>query len=109
MERINNRRAQQFVPFAALTGYSDEVSEAGRLTSNKITMIDDIKDCIDMKLQLINEHIKEKPLVTVLYFEKDKKKNGGKYLEYTGNLKSIDLVEKVLIFTDKFKNLQNFT
>lgn len=101
-------RSAQFAPFAALTGYSDAVSETSRLTCKKIDISEDMKNYIDMKLQLVENHINEKPLVTIIYFEKDNKKSGGKYLEHTGNIKKIDMVSQTLKFTDgKIVELNN--
>lgn len=96
-------RSAQFAPFAALTGYDEQVKETARLTNKKIELSEDMKYVIDMKLQLIEEHIKEQPEVTILYFEKDKRKSGGKYLEYTGNIKRIDNIEQLLIFKNNKK------
>lgn len=96
-------RSAQFAPFAALTGYNESVKETARLTDNKIELNDDLKFFINMKLQLLEEHIKDKPNVKVLYFEKDKRKSGGKYIQYEGYLKRIDKIEKELIFIDKHK------
>lgn len=96
-------RAAQFSPFAALTGYSESVKETARLTDNKIELSEDMKNNIDMKLQIIDDNIKEKPEITILYFVKDQKKNGGKYIEYIGNVKKIDKVDKTLYFYDKTK------
>ena len=56
---------------------------------------------IDMKLQLIEEHLKEKPEVSVLHFIKDKKKSGGDYNEFTGIIRRIDKANGKLIFIDK--------
>ena len=94
-------RAAQFSPFAALTGYSDSVKETARLTDKKRDLSEDMKSKIDMKLQLIEDHINERPEITVLYFVKDKKKSGGEYLEYTGKVRRIDIVNKNIIFTDR--------
>ena len=94
-------RAAQFSPFAALTGYSDSVKETARSTDKERNLSEDMKSKIDMKLQLIEEHIKERPKITVLYFVKDKKKSGGEYLEYTGNVRRIDIVGRNIIFVDK--------
>ena len=99
---IYNRSAQ-FAPFAALTGYDDKVSEAARLTDNKIELSEDLKNHIDIKLQIVNEHIKDNREITVLYFEKDKRKRGGKYLKYKGIVKKIDLIENTIKFKDNFK------
>ena len=54
-----------------------------------------------MKLQVIEEHIKEKLEVSVLYFIKDKKKSGGDYCEYIGIIRRIDKVNGKIIFIDK--------
>lgn len=99
---IYNRSAQ-FAPFAALTGYDDKVSEAARLTDDKIELSEDLKNYIDIKLQIVNEHIKDNSEITVLYFEKDKRKKGGKYLKYKGIVKKIDLIENTIKFKDNFK------
>ena len=93
-------RSAQFSPFAALVGYSDEIHETARITESKIEISDDMKSIIDMKLQLVENNIKQKPQITILYFEKDKRKSGGKYIEYTGNVKKIDLIDNIIIFVD---------
>lgn len=101
-ERMSmTERAAQFSPFAALTGYSESVKETARLTKGKIELSEDMKYEIDMKLMLIEEHIKEKPKVSVLYFIKDKKKSGGEYNEFTGIIRRIDKVNGKIIFIDK--------
>lgn len=91
-------RAAQFSPFAALTGYDDEVKETARLTSDKLIMDDDFKKKLDIKLQYIESIIKEKPIIKITYFIKDKKKNGGSYNEFSGNIRRIDNIKKELIF-----------
>lgn len=96
-------RAAQFAPFAALTGYDDAVTETGRLTENEKLLNDDLKNVIDMKLQIIEEHIKDDQSIKVLYFIKDKRKDGGKYIEYSGNVKRIDKINRVIIFKDNTK------
>ena len=93
-------RSAQFSPFAALVGYSDKIHETARITESKIEISDDMKSIIDMKLQLVENNIKQKPQITILYFEKDKRKSGGKYIEYTGNVKKIDLIDNIIIFVD---------
>ena len=93
-------RAAQFAPFAALTGYSEEIKEVSRLTDDRIDMFDDYKLIIDRKLQEIKEHINERLKVSVIYFIKDNKKKGGKYIEYIGVVRRIDLVNKIIVFID---------
>ena len=76
---IYNRSAQ-FAPFAALTGYNEAIVETARLTDKKIELDDYLKDNLNMDLQIINDHIKDNITVSILYFKKDNRKDGGKYL-----------------------------
>lgn len=99
---IYNRSAQ-FAPFAALTGYEDAIFETGRITDKKIELDEDTKYIIDLKLQDIEKRIKEKLDVKVTYFVKDKRKSGGRYIEYIGKLKRIDTHKEILIFDDNVK------
>ena len=99
---IYNRSAQ-FAPFAALTGYSEAVRETSRLTDNKIEIDEDLKNFIDIKLQIIEEHIKDNKETTIIYFEKDNRKDGGKYIEHNGLVKRIDKTNHLIIFKDNFK------
>lgn len=96
-------RAAQFAPFAALTGYSEAVSETARITDKKHELDEDTKKDINKKLQLIDENIKNKPLIKIIYFVPDKRKNGGKYVSYVGNVKKLDNVNKKIIFKDDNK------
>ncbi len=93
-------RAAQFAPFSALTGYGDTIDETARLTDGKITLTEDAKALLDMKQRLLAEQIHTCPLVSVTYFVPDTRKSGGAYRTFTGRLKRIDAVEKVLIFVD---------
>ena len=97
------QRAAQFAPFAALTGYENKVEEMGRITYEKKEMLEDKVSEIDLKLLMLNGHIKERPRVSVTYFVKDDKKSGGLYKNYIGNLKCIDNINGVLLFADRSK------
>ena len=94
-------RSAQFAPFAALTGYDEVLIETARLTNERIEIDETIKVIIDSKLQIIKEHIKEMPLITFMYFVPDLKKDGGKYITVTGNVKKIDEYRNVLILENK--------
>lgn len=96
-------RAAQFSPFAALTGYDDAIKETGRLTVKKIELTEEEKLIINDKLQIINDDIKNNPKVTIIYFEHDKNKEGGKYHSYTGYIKKIDMIELTITLQDKTK------
>ena len=96
-----DKRAGIFAPFAALTGYEDDVKETGRETQEEIEINDDIKERLDQKLSLIINNIYNQPKVLITYFVKDNKKSGGKYITKEINIKSIDMIYNKLITTRK--------
>lgn len=93
-------RAGQFSPFAALTGYEDEIKEASRLTKEQIFLDEEEKRKLDEKMSLI---MKKQELIEVEieYFIKDQKKTGGSYNLKKGIIKRIDTYNKKIIFEDK--------
>ena len=97
------KRASQFAPFAALTGFEELVKETARLTQNRIEIDDDLKQKLNEKLLIINEKIKDRPKVTFKYFIYDLKKNGGKYVNFTGIVKKIDTYTGTVIMKDNVK------
>ena len=96
-----SNRAAQFAPFAALAGYDATIDEAARLTETKIELDDKTKEILNMKLSFLKAHIKDRPYVTITYFVPDPKKDGGAYVDYSGNIRVIDEVEQTIIFTDR--------
>lgn len=94
-------RAAQFSPFAALTGFEDEIKETSRLTDNYRDMAEDFKDILDVKLSSISARINEYLTIKVLYYKADRYKEGGSYLEYIGKPKKIDRHKKCIVFEDK--------
>ncbi len=93
-------RAVQFAPFAALVGYDKEIEETARYTDKKIELNEDEKAELDEKVGLLSGIMFDKPEITVVYFVKDKKKDGGVYLKKTGQIKKIDYMKKQLVFSD---------
>lgn len=93
-------RASQFSPFAALTGYDDEIKETSRITDKKIIIDDGLKAMLNDKLNYLNEHINENYNISITYFIKDTKKEGGKYLTKQGIIKRIDTVNEIIKFSD---------
>ena len=91
-------RAAQFSPFAALTGYEDEVMETARLTDEKIELSDTEKERLDRKLRFLSDHLDERPTVCITHFVPDMKKTGGAYRTDTGVIKKIDSVGQKVIF-----------
>lgn len=94
-------RSAQFAPFSALTGYEEAVKETARLTDKKIELDEGLKLILNNKLQILIDNIKNNPEATFIYFIKDKNKDGGKYLNITGNIKKIDMVKNIVILADK--------
>ena len=90
-------RAAQFMPFRALTGYEDAVHETARHTDEKIELTEDEKTVLDMKLQRLADDLANQPLVTLTWFQPDKRKAGGAYVTTTGQVKKIDDFEGALI------------
>lgn len=93
-------RAAQFAPFAALSGYDAEVQEAGRLTDRPIEPDEYEKEALNARLQLLARHLREKWVVSLVFFQPDERKAGGAYVTRTGTVKKISEVERLLTLTD---------
>ena len=91
-------RAAQFSPFAALTGHHEAIKEAGRMTSQKISLDENAKSILDQKLQMILERPSQE--ITLTYFLPDPQKDGGAYIDYTGVIKKADTQKRLLIMED---------
>ena len=91
-------RAAQFAPFAALVGYDEEIGEAARLTDGREELSEDAVDALNQAFQKLLEHEEERPLVMVIYFQPDAKKDGGRYMTYTGNFRFYDAEKRVMKF-----------
>ena len=93
-------RAAQFSPFAALTGFDGVIAETGRMTERKIDLSEYERSLLDQKLSLIDDELRKgnHPEIAVVYFVPDPLKAGGAYEEYTGRVRSIDAVEKCVVF-----------
>ena len=93
-------RGAQFSPFAALTGYDDVITEAGRLTDQRTFLAEGAEAVLDEKLRQIEARLPERPRVFITCFRPDERKAGGSYEEMTGNVKKIDLCHRVILLTD---------
>ena len=94
------KRAAQFAPFAALTGYDDAVKEEARLTDDFVLADDDRNEMLSVKHNIIEQHIDEQPEVQFTYFVPDEYKVGGSFVTVKGNVRRIDDYSKVFILTD---------
>ncbi|RGS29364.1 hypothetical protein DWY01_09495 [Eubacterium sp. AF22-8LB] len=90
-------RAAQFAPFAALTGHKEAILEQQRITQTKRILSNEEKLRINEKIiELMN--LKSKCRIT--YFEKDKTKSGGKYIQNVLSFKRLDELNKTLFFKE---------
>lgn len=93
-------RAAQFSPFAALSGYEDELEEAARLTEAERTPGEAVLADLDARLRLLAAHISEQPEITATYFVPDEKKDGGRYVTAAGRVKKVRAAEREIELTD---------
>lgn len=93
-------RASQFAPFAALTGHSDNIREASRVTEMKRDIGVDMLDILNRKFNYIDMIIDKKVEVEITYFLPDVKKSGGSYITKKGIIKKLDLSKRRVIFED---------
>ena len=93
-------RAAQFSPFAALSGHAAALAETTRLTDRKIELDEDTRAELDRRQAVLLEHMDERPELTVTWFQRDEKKDGGAYLTTTGRLKKLRELERSLVLTD---------
>lgn len=93
-------RAAQFSPFAALTGYDAAIKETERHTEEWIELDENRKEMLDERLQMIREHLSQKPEITFTYYKPDEKKSGGAYLTIMGKVKKINEYGRQLILED---------
>ena len=88
-----SKRAAQFAPFAALTGYGDAVAETARLTDERIEIDESLLESLDLTLQ---QALAEESKVRLTYFVPDDKKAGGRYESITDCIKRTDMSEIIL-------------
>lgn len=81
------KRAAQFAPFAALTGYDEAVEETARVTEDFVTLTDEETDGIN---HTIVEAMNAGKEISLRYFEPDKSKAGGEYRTVVGTIKKIE-------------------
>ena len=94
-------RAAQFMPFKALSGYEDDITEETRLTQRRIELTEGEQELLDQQLQLLGERLaEERPEVRVVCFVPDTRKDGGAYQTLRGRVKKLDPVEGVMVFDD---------
>ena len=96
-------RAAQFAPFAALTGFEDEIQETARLTDGRAELDEYVKAEINESLVMLREKISSQPETAITYFVADEKKSGGKYVNVKGKVVKIDEYARIVIMADETK------
>ena len=91
-------RAAQFAPFAALTGYEEQVYETGRRTSKKHELTEE--EMLHINDVLVEISTMKNAKVNITYFVKDEKKSGGKYYTLEGIVKKLDKYKQVITIDD---------
>ena len=97
------KRAAQFLPFAALTGFEGEIAEAARLTETVPELREDALLALDEQLSLLRQRLPEEPEVTITRFVPDEKKAGGHFETLRGNVRRLNEADRTLILTDGTK------
>ena len=93
-------RAAIFSPFAALSGHGAALAETARRTERRMELAEDVRAELDRRQVVLLEHMDEQPELTVTWFQRDEKKDGGAYLTTTGRLKKLRELERILVLTD---------
>ena len=92
-------RAAQFAPFAALTGFDEEVEETARITDSKVELDEYQKTELNDKLMFLNNSEDDEE-VSITYFVPDKKKSGGAYITKKGIVLKVREYEKDVLMND---------
>ena len=98
------KRAAQFAPFAALTGYEAVIEEASRLTARQIELDEDAKAELNRVLLELADRTDaagEPVQVELTWFEPDGLKLGGAYRTETVLLRRIDQTHRLLELADR--------
>ncbi len=93
-------RAAQFAPFAALTGYGDQIDETARLTEDRLELTESERGRIDIRLQQLEQSLADGPAVQLIYFRQDPIKSGGAYLTAVGRVRRLDRLRQTLVMDD---------
>lgn len=99
------KRAAQFIPFSALSGFDEKLEESRRETEKRRELSENEREELDEKLVYIENH--KDVSFTVTYFVEDLLKEGGSYQKKTGTLRRVDPVTGILEMSDRTKiNIQ---
>ena len=92
-----SRRAAQFAPFAALTGFEAMVEETARTTDAAVFLEEGEIETIDRCLRRLKKGISEKPRIFVRFFRPDARKVGGRFESCRDRVVKIDETLQIMI------------
>lgn len=85
-------RAKIFSPFSALKGFEAAIDRKKKIICPKAELTEDMKEDLDIRFRQLEHKISqdEHPIVTVVYYHKDKENPEGVYLKRTGMAAKLD-------------------
>lgn len=90
MRMSKSGRAAQFSAFQPLSGFEAAIQETARSIDEQVELDGVLKEVLDAKLRHIREKAYKQPLIQIVYFVPDAKKDGGKYMTVLERVKRID-------------------
>lgn len=90
------KRAAQFAPYAALTGFGALLGESVRHVEQKRELSEDMAQELNEVVQYLQAHAAERLVISVTFFRLDPKKAGGAYHTVTGTYEGLDMPSRVL-------------
>ena len=90
-------RAKQFMPFAALKGLEEALSEKEKVVVEKVELTEDSIEQLNWKVS----QLKVRDIATVVYFSK------GEYLKVTGMVSRMDPLSRILQIVNTKINLDD--
>ena len=81
-------------------GLGAAISETARLTDEKIEQDEEQLNILNNKFAILRANIASQPVVTITYFVKDLRKDGGEYVTISGVIKKIDDYQKIIVMQD---------
>ncbi|MBH1939472.1 YolD-like family protein [Mobilitalea sibirica] len=96
-------RAKIFAPFAALKGYEEAITAKQKIIVPRIELSEEAKEYLDLQLGKIERLLRKgkHPIVTVVFFQKDKVNNEGEYIQFTGMVAKINRTSRILQIVEK--------
>ncbi len=79
-------RAKQFMPFAALKGYSEALRKKEKIVVSKMELSEEYQEELDRKLHQVSKN----DMITVIYYHQNE------YLKLTGMVARIDETARIL-------------